>query len=347
MIKSDFTAKHVCICAATYFRPGGLRRLLDSINVLDVEPLGKVPRVTVVIVDNDPNGSALSVIEKCRENGFRFDLEYFVECKRGIPQVRNRLLEASKALGADVIAMVDDDESVDEKWLSSGLRAMYEWNADVIFGHLIPIFNPHSPQWIIDGGYFEFPIYENGTSLKEAYTYNVFFKIKILDSVFGFDESLSLSCGEDVLFFREVSREGFSIRFCSLTIVYAHLSKDRISLGWILKRRFNYSIPVELILKTKEGKSTFLLRVWLAFKSIFFIFTALLISPLIVLRVVPIQLNKVCGKFFGPRAEHLLRRLNYGYRGVLWFISARLGVLLGAFGYRFNEYAHPSIETKK
>ena len=340
------SVSHVCICAATYLRPNKLRSLLLSINGLDLVDLAKTIKITVVIVDNDPDQSGLPVTQELLKSGFRFPLVYSVESKRGIPQVRNKLLHVSKSLDADVIAMIDDDETVDKRWLIEGLRALQDWNADVLFGHLVPVFEISPPRWIVEGGYFEFPFYKNGTNLKEAYTYNVFFRMSVLKEVPFFDESLSLFCGEDVLFFRQIFDKGFIIKFCSLSVVYAQLFKERMTLKWILKRRFSYSFPVDLILKIKKGKSTFLLRLWMIFISIHVILIGLFVAPFIIFGLIPYKSSKFLGKILGPRIELFFRRFNYGYRGVLWFLSSRVGFLAGVLGYRYKEYAKPNIEMK-
>ena len=345
-MSNDFSLKNICICAATYLRPNGLRQLLDSINSLDVESLINTVQIRVVIVDNDPKQSALSVVEAFRKNGFRFSLEYIVEPQRGISRVRNRLLQAAKDFNADVIAMIDDDETVDRKWLFSGLKAMQEWNSDVIFGHLIPIFKKQPPRWIEDGGYYEFPVYENGSLLKEAYTYNILFKSKLLSHITQFDESLNFVGSEDVLFFRQAYKQGFKINFCSLAIVYDHIPEERVNLNWILRRRFRSSLPVDLIINEKSNKSNLGTKTRLTLQSLFFIALLLCFAPVIILRVVPFKVNDFLGKFFGPRVHLLLRRINNGYRGFLWFFVSRVGVISGVFGSRYHEYANPTVELK-
>ena len=344
-MSKELSINHVCICAATYLRPKGLSRLLDSLNKLNVSDLPSNILVSVVIVDNDPNQSSATIINEYKTKGFRFSLDYFVESTRGIPQARNRLLLAAKDLKADVIAMIDDDETVDENWLSTGLNSMDQWEADVIFGHLVPVFETTPPKWIIDGSYFEFPFYKDGTDLNVAYTYNVFFKTKILEVVPGFDNSLPLTGGTDVIFFRQVYKAGFSIKFCSLCVVYDYIPKQRMSLKWILSRGLRCGFPFELILNKKTNKSNFLPRIKLIMASLLLNFFSVFFAPLIILRLIPLKVIDILGKFFGAKAYLFLRKTNNGYRGCLWFFVLTLGYIAGVFGYRYKEYTKPTVEN--
>ncbi len=349
-MSKEFSINHVCICAATYLRPKGLTRLLDSINKLNTSGLPESVRISVVIVDNDPDKSSESVIKECQKKGFRFSLEYLLETARGIPQARNRLLRAAKDLNCDVVAMIDDDETVDENWLISGLKAMDQWNADVIFGHLIPVFETTPPKWIVEGGFFAFPIYKDGSNMSTAYTYNVFFKTIILDSVPGFDNSTSLTGGEDSIFFSQVYVAGFSIKFCSSCVVYDQIPKQRTNLKWILNRRFLSSCAFTIRSIRKKQTPTYFLRISIILRSIFILIVGFPISIFLTfLRFIfPLYTDKFFKKILFPNHFHFFNQATSGHKGLLNILAHQMGKFWGVFNLKTkSHYANPTIEKKK
>ena len=105
-------------CAAlTFRRPRGLEALLTSLAKLDNPGPGY--GVKVIIVDNDPDGSARSIVETCRTT-MPWELVYTVEPRRGIPFGRNTAVRT--AGDADFVAFLDDDEVAEPDWLTELLR---------------------------------------------------------------------------------------------------------------------------------------------------------------------------------------------------------------------------------
>ena len=90
------------VCIATYRRPDGLARLLQSIEdqviVDDCE-------VEIVVVDNDP-GSAEDVVSQFAANS-RFPVRYLTQSEPNISITRN--VAVASALG-EFIWFIDDDE---------------------------------------------------------------------------------------------------------------------------------------------------------------------------------------------------------------------------------------------
>ena len=135
----------VDVCIATYRRPRGLQRLLDGLQAQQL-PQDEAPQVRVVVVDNDPEGSARELCEEAR-GWLRFPLVYVLEKRRGIPQARNTAVATS--LGeADFLAFVDDDEAPDPGWLMELLRVQQARGADAVAGPCVPLFEDGAPAWI-------------------------------------------------------------------------------------------------------------------------------------------------------------------------------------------------------
>ncbi len=121
----------VVITVATFKRPSGLRNLLESLRVAKART--ESARVAVVVVDNDPLGSAEAV---CQE----FDdllINYLVQERPGISATRNAGIAAAR--GADFIVFVDDDEVVSPDWLEELLTVQQHTGASLVAGPVLSI----------------------------------------------------------------------------------------------------------------------------------------------------------------------------------------------------------------
>src|SRR5690606_20411702 len=81
----------------------------------------------VVLVDNDPDASALECLRAL--NDPRVAVVH--EPRAGVANARNAGLRAAKG---ELIAFLDDDEIAPAGWLAELLRVQAEHNADVVFG---------------------------------------------------------------------------------------------------------------------------------------------------------------------------------------------------------------------
>jgi len=130
----------VSICIATYRRPEGLSRLLDSLERLKL-PIGI--RIETIVVDNDSDASAASIA--LSRSGSIEPLHYCVEPCRNIALARNQAL--SEASG-EWILFIDDDEVADENWISEYLKLVEREPCDGAFGPVLPRFEVSGPGWI-------------------------------------------------------------------------------------------------------------------------------------------------------------------------------------------------------
>src|SRR3712207_4691208 len=71
------TKSGVAVCVITYRRPEGLRRLLGALDDL-IFKKSEVPDIKIVVVDNDPAGSALAVCEDMAP-ALKWPIEYRTE----------------------------------------------------------------------------------------------------------------------------------------------------------------------------------------------------------------------------------------------------------------------------
>jgi len=224
----------LAICIPSYRRPSGLFALLGALDALRFET--PPPEIRLVVVDNDPDGSAQRVAEEARVR-IRFPIRYTREKRVGIPHARNAAIAA--ALDCDWVAFIDDDERPEPDWLDALLRTQRATGADVVTGPALPRFTATPPAWVVESGAFEPLRRATGTWLASAYTNNVLVRMEVLRALGRlFDERFQLGVGEDDELFRRVSAAGGRIVWADDAIVYEDVPPARATLRWILARGF-------------------------------------------------------------------------------------------------------------
>ena len=119
--------RDVAVVIPTLRRPEGLERAVRSV-FAQAEALERI--AAVVVVDNDPDGSAAPLAERLRYQG-PLPLAYVHAPIPGVATARNAGLAATDA---PLIAFLDDDEAASPRWLAALLEAQVQTGADVLFG---------------------------------------------------------------------------------------------------------------------------------------------------------------------------------------------------------------------
>ncbi|MGI9590846.1 MAG: glycosyltransferase family 2 protein, partial [Myxococcota bacterium] len=122
----------VSICICTCSRPAMLGRLLGSLRDVELGAL-EASAVEIVVVDNDPSGSARAVCETAAAR-LPFPIHFAEESRRGIAFARDRLVREALARGADFLALLDDDDVPERDWLRRLLERQQETGAEVVAG---------------------------------------------------------------------------------------------------------------------------------------------------------------------------------------------------------------------
>lgn len=230
----------VAVCVITYRRPEGLNRLLNGLNGLVFEE-NPLPALEIIVVDNDPTGSAQALCEGAKPN-LRWPLKYGVESRRGIPYARNRAI-ASAGPDMDFVAFVDDDEVPLPSWMDELLYVQHSYDADVVYGAVLPFFVEDAPAWIVKGQFFEHTFvraqYPTGHLLELADTNNVLLRSRVFGGMDKlFDERFALTGGSDTHFFMRVFRAGYKIVWAADARVHDWVPKNRANARWILQRAY-------------------------------------------------------------------------------------------------------------
>jgi len=223
------------VCALTYHRPEGLRRLLDRLERLDV-PDGH--EMFVVIIDNDPEGSAREFVESAAEHT-PWELLYQIELERGISAARNAAVRRGLEAGADAIVFIDDDEWPDAEWLAELIETQAATSADVVTGPVLPVFDDPAPTWVLAGGFFDRPRFPHNSTIPYATTSSVLMMRSCFEGrPAPFDPDFGLSGGSDTHLFAELRDSGHGIAWSDRAIVYEAIPASRVDASWLVRREY-------------------------------------------------------------------------------------------------------------
>ena len=225
---------HVAIAICTFHRQEGLQRALDGLwkqtGILSMD-------VTVLVVDNDPAGSAGPIVERNLPPP-GWSLRYVIEPRPGVSHARNRCLAEANA---DFIAFIDDDEVPEPNWLAALLETQRNTGADAVFGSVISRYETMPPAWMSDCGAHKNSHHPTGSEIgwENCYTANVLLSHRIVTLAGGsFDSRFAITGGEDTLFFARPERAGAKLIWCDEAVVFEDIPPSRLRLAWILRRSF-------------------------------------------------------------------------------------------------------------
>ena len=226
----------VAVVVPTLRRPKQLAQALRS--VFAQRRLADRP-VRVVVVDNDPEGTAWEVVRSLEAES-PFPMAYVVAPKPGVATARNAGLAATQA---PLIAFLDDDQRAEPQWLTSLLAAQAVTGADVVFGpirgvaegapawarpHLDAFFGREGPRGdqLIDRPF------GCGNSLMVRET--------ALKAPAPFDVSADQLGGEDDLLFARLAAEGRRFGWAAEAWVDEVAPPHRATMAYALRRAFAY-----------------------------------------------------------------------------------------------------------
>lgn len=254
MTATDNVAHEITICVCTFHRPDSLNTLLQG---LAEQFNGEKLISNLVVVDNDAGGSARPIIEKARPF-LAFPILYCVEPRKSISLARNRAVSCATG---DLVALIDDDECPDQRWLDSLVRCLDEYSVDGVLGPVKPRFLVSPPSWVVRGRLCERPTYKSGTAVgpREMRTGNALLRSRLFqESKEPFDPKWGHTGGEDVDFFARMVALGKKFVWCDEAIVFESIPPERLRRSYFLRRAllrgFGNSMKTRLI-SAGSGKS--------------------------------------------------------------------------------------------
>lgn len=309
---------NVDVCVITYKRPAELRQLLVRLSTLVFVKV-PTPNIRIIIVDNDPLGSAREIYSSI-DKQYPWLLHFVHETNRGIPQARNRAINEART-NVDFIAFIDDDEEPTPEWMDELLSVHFATGALIVYGPVIAKFVEEPPKWIIDGEWFNRKSFQNEQELdlSAVGSGNILISIKVflaLGDGKWFDENLALIGGSDTHFFMRAKLAGYKIIGANAAVVYEWQPAKRTTVKWILMRAFRTAYT-QIFLDKISTPFLFahIKRFFLGLCRI--VIGALLIIPFLVFAITK-------GKYV------VIKPIRIIFRGA--------GMLASAFGIKYEEY---------
>lgn len=228
-------AVYVC----THRRNDHLARTIDSIIAAAKHVHGRI-RVGVVIVDDNPDGSARPVAERFASSGLDLGVHYRHSGAQNISKARNLGIATAIEL-ADWVGMVDDDEIVDEEWVDQLFAVAERTGADAVTGPVFVGYADDAPAWLHDqriGRLFEAPQSVDGSVVDHASTGNSMIATAWLRAhpTHRFRDDLGTSGGEDMVFYRAAIGAGLTARYALHAAAREVAPPERSTFDYVLRR---------------------------------------------------------------------------------------------------------------
>ncbi|SDQ68262.1 glycosyltransferase family 2 protein [Quadrisphaera sp. DSM 44207] len=301
----------VVVAVLTYRRPELLAR---AVPVLLEQAAASPEPARVLVVDNDPAGSARPVVERWVGAG----LAYAHEPRPGIAAARNRALD--EAGDAEAIVFIDDDEVPREDWLARLVRAWRAWGCTAVAGPAVSAPELPLDPWVRESRMFERRRRPTGTALRGAATNNLLLDLRRLRALgVRFDDAFGLTGGSDTMLTHDLVARGEPLRWCDEAQVVASVPAVRATRRYVLRRNLRTGTTWSRVeVKLARGPVRVLRRAELVARG--------------VLRVARGLAAAVRGR--------LGRSLGHRARGEC-DVASGVGMVLGALGYGYVEYARP------
>ncbi len=221
--------RSVDIAVATFRRPEGLLRTLESVLAEASAGAGwDIGRI--LVVDNDPDASARTVVESLPSGAV--PVGYVHEPTPGISAARNRALEESDA---DVLVMLDDDETVVRNWPAGLLATMDRTGAIMVGGPVVVETEIDVEPWFVSA--ITRPRHDDDASIDRISTANFAIDRSVrstLDPVF--DPAFGLRGGSDTKLSRDLVIAGHRLAWSDQAVLCEHFPASRCTEAWIERR---------------------------------------------------------------------------------------------------------------
>ena len=300
----------------TFRRPDALAAALPAVLAqLALEAESGELITEVLVVDNDPAGSARAVAEPFTAEGLR----YVIEPRPGIAAARNRVLD--ETAGSALLIFLDDDEVPQPDWLAALLRT---WRADrpaAVMGRVLSQFDHDLDPWVAAGEFFRRRRMPTGTEIGVAAAGNLLLDLEQVRAAgVRFDPDLGLGGGEDTLFSRQLAAAGGRIVWCDESVAVDTVPATRTTRRWVLARSYSQgNTQVVIDLRLAPGSAG---------------------RALVRLRSVLRGFLRIAGGLARAAAGMITRSLHHRARG--WRTACRgAGMITAALGSRYREYARP------
>lgn len=189
----------------------------------------------VVLVDNDPEGSALAPLRRLDDPR----VVILHEPRAGVANARNAGLRGSRG---DLIAFLDDDEIAPPSWLAELLRVQAAQKADVVFGPVRTRLSqpPRDHRAYFEGFFARDPGHAEGRIERFYGCGCSLIRRAALPAAEPFAVERNEIGGEDDLLFQSMDAAGARFAWAPGAHVWETPEASRVTLAYTLKRAFAY-----------------------------------------------------------------------------------------------------------
>lgn len=192
----------------------------------------------LVLVDNDPDGSALELLRGLIA-GRAARIAVVHEPRAGVANARNAGLAAARG---ELIAFLDDDEIAPPTWLAELARVQKAHSADVVFGPVRTrlVDAPTRHRDFYEAFFARAPSHAEGPITALYGCGCSLIRRAALPSAQPFSPMRNEIGGEDDLLFQHMQARGSRFAFAPGAVVAETPEPSRVSLAYTLKRAFAY-----------------------------------------------------------------------------------------------------------
>lgn len=231
---------HLTIGLCTYKRP----QLIATIESIIKSEFSQPTKVTILVVDNDKHCSAKHAVENV-ELPYNMEITYTVEDKKGISNVRNKVLLETVT---EWLLFVDDDEVVSKCWLQSYIDLILDKNItfDASIGPVVTIYPEYVDETIKNSKILDRNKFNHLENISHGATNNCLLNTNFIRKhSICFHGSFNLTGAEDSDFFEQIMIKGGKLVWNEKAVVMEPLSQERSNKDWVRNRLYcngvNYS----------------------------------------------------------------------------------------------------------
>jgi hypothetical protein len=229
------------IVIPSYRRPTLLARALNRC----LAQQGGDSPFEIVVVDNDPAGSAAPVVAAIAKSA-AVPVRYAHEPRPGISHARNTGVAA--AAGRYLVFLDDDEEPVPE-WLAAFVATMRRTGADLAVGPVYPDFAVPGADAYRRRKYTRDASVPTGSRLARwsGIGNTILDKERCFSGGEPFDPALGLTGGEDTVFLHQLLQAGRKLVWCAEAAVHETVPAERLDPQYLLRRAFRGGQGVSFI----------------------------------------------------------------------------------------------------
>lgn len=231
---------NLSVVVCTYNRVDYLKLAIESLLNQSISK----ENFEIIVVDNGSTDETKALIDKYDD---RY-MKYLYESKQGLSFARNA---GWKAASGEWVAYIDDDAVASPHWVESLIEFVKMQNnqAAVVGGPAYLVWPVEKPAWLI-GKLLEYLSFvDHGLCSRklepgqDLYGVNCVFRKKYLERTGGFNAELgrvgcSLLSGEETVLIGEITKLGGEVFYVANALVWHHVSPERTSKRWFLRRSY-------------------------------------------------------------------------------------------------------------